>query len=335
MPPGTDVCSKCSENFIVNTKYVQCDFCMNYLHTDCVRIKDQFIKFKQECANIKWYCNTCLEYINKLNKNTINKEEKIDRVLRQTTKIVKWIEQEHHESKKPSWAEVVKNNNKVEPLIIKPKNQDQECGTTKNVLSQNVNPADLAVTITKVKSAAQGSLIIHCNDKKDVDKLRIKTQNELGNEYEIKTGKFINPRIKIVNIRETDFKSEDEFITKFCKQNLMDQEDVHCLKLIRKYTTSHSKKNLCNIILELDKDQFAYLTEKARVQGTVSIGWNIYKFYNFVSVLRCFKCWQYGHRAGNCTKIEVCPLCNGDHNKDSCVKMTNLNALIASMHLKC
>lgn len=107
-----------------------------------------------------------------------------------------------------------------------------------------MNPADHAVTITKVKTAAQRSPIIHYNDEKDANKLRIKTQNELGNEYEINTGKFINLRIKIVNIREADFGNEDEFITKFCKQNLMSQK-----------------------------------TEKARIQGTVSIGWNIHKFF--------------------------------------------------------
>lgn len=36
----------------------------------------------------------------------------------------------------------------------------------------------------------------------------MKTQNELGNDYEIRTGKRLNPKIKIMNVNEDQYYNE-------------------------------------------------------------------------------------------------------------------------------
>lgn len=59
MPPGADVCLKCSDNFIVNTKSICCKLCKSLYHTQCVQVKDAWQKIFGECKNVLWLCDPC------------------------------------------------------------------------------------------------------------------------------------------------------------------------------------------------------------------------------------------------------------------------------------
>ncbi|XP_045466638.1 uncharacterized protein LOC123675334 [Harmonia axyridis] len=61
MSMSTDVCVKCSDNFIVNNKTIECKICKCIVHAACVYIKDSWLKGFSENANIKWLCDLCNE----------------------------------------------------------------------------------------------------------------------------------------------------------------------------------------------------------------------------------------------------------------------------------
>ena len=78
-----------------------------------------------------------------------------------------------------------------------------------------------------------------------------------------------------------------------------------------------TKKNsrLQNVILEVSVDVFRILQSNKRE----FFDWDCYPVYEYVSVLRCFKCWKYGHKAANCRQEHiVCPLCNKNHSSENC-----------------
>ncbi|CAD6229613.1 GSCOCG00012116001-RA-CDS, partial [Cotesia congregata] len=52
--------------------------------------------------------------------------------------------------------------------------------------------------------------------------------------------------------------------------------------------------------------------------GRVRWGWNKYKAYNYVNVIRCYKCWGFDHIANKCVKEQTCRLCAGNHHETSC-----------------
>lgn len=61
MSMSTDVCVKCSDNFIVNNKTIECKICKCIVHAACVYIKDSWLKGFSENTNIKWLCDLCNE----------------------------------------------------------------------------------------------------------------------------------------------------------------------------------------------------------------------------------------------------------------------------------
>lgn len=311
MSPGTHVCAVCSDNFIVNSKCIKCDNCESVYHLVCIKVKDQLMKLKQESNNVMWFCNDCLqEVVIKLKKPVDDFNEKAKVVIEKTEKLINLIQKQQQ----PMYSEVVKNRNNVEPLIIKPKKLNQNSTITKNVLEQKISPADIAASISKVKQASHGCVVVHCEDKKSLENLKTKTQDKLGKDYVITTGKMLNPKIKIVNVKEEQLKDVKDFVINVANQNLPD-DLKDGIQFVRKFKTQKNINETCNVILELSTEQYNFLRNK---RDHLYIGWNSYRYFEFISVLRCFKCWKFGHQADKCSGDNTCPMCNKNHKKDEC-----------------
>lgn len=59
MANDVPICQRCSDNFVVSVKYIQCKNCVKQYHPSCVNIKDAFNKFINECDNLFWFCDDC------------------------------------------------------------------------------------------------------------------------------------------------------------------------------------------------------------------------------------------------------------------------------------
>uniref|UniRef100_A0A6P7FJI1 Uncharacterized protein LOC114330961 n=1 Tax=Diabrotica virgifera virgifera TaxID=50390 RepID=A0A6P7FJI1_DIAVI len=172
MSGGGRSCAVCSDNFIVNTKLVKCDFCCECYHTNCAKVKDQFLKLKQDADNFMWFCNNCLPKVRVFTSGRGDlSNSKHEELIERTSKLINLLESSDSlPSNKPSyasWSDVVKKN-KTEPLIIKPKNLNQNSSVTKSVLSQKVDPNNINVALTEVKQGFQSKLMIHCQDKQSL-----------------------------------------------------------------------------------------------------------------------------------------------------------------------
>ncbi|KAL3275165.1 hypothetical protein HHI36_019935 [Cryptolaemus montrouzieri] len=122
-----------------------------------------------------------------------------------------------------------------------------------------------------------------------------KTEDELGQEYEVRTGKLWRPKIKIINVQDEDLINEEQFVANIAKQNLPDimRNDI---KFVRKYKTAKNKKNTFDVILEVSADQYNYISNK---KDSLFVHWHKYRYSDSICVLRCLQCWKYGHRAIN------------------------------------
>ena len=61
MAGDLDVCNVCSDNFIVNSKFIKCECCENKFYLLCVAVKDSWQKTSTEHPNIFWFCDDCKE----------------------------------------------------------------------------------------------------------------------------------------------------------------------------------------------------------------------------------------------------------------------------------
>nr|CAH7768442.1 unnamed protein product [Callosobruchus chinensis] len=137
---------------------------------------------------------------------------KTNEILEKTGKLIKLLESTNTiPGEKQTFSDVLKSK----PLIIKPKNADQDSSTTKSVLAQKIVPADIDVVVAEVKHGSHGRLMIHCQDEKSLEKLKINAARELGDEYEVKVGKLINPKIKLLNVKEDDVTNVPQFLKHF------------------------------------------------------------------------------------------------------------------------
>lgn len=213
---------------------------------------------------------------------------------------------------KKSWADVVQSR-KPQPLVIKPKNSDQNSSLTKTVLEEKLNPADIAISVHKIKSTAQGGIAIQCNDESSLEKLQNVAKAKLADNYNISVPKGIAPKIIVYNVPNNAVDNMDEFTDKVLRQNCRSDCTQAFLKFNHKYIP-RNKRNF-NVVMEVDVTNFKELVER----GRIFVGWGSYRIEEYVHVLRCYKCWRYGHRASACSqKNETCPLCNGEHRSNAC-----------------
>lgn len=82
-----------------------------------------------------------------------------------------------------------------------------------------------------------------------------------------------------------------------------------------KLTKNAKWKNSASIaIVEVDACTFERLITK----GKVNVGWDRCKVFEAISVLRCFKCWSYGHKFDECKESLCCPRCADSHEVKDC-----------------
>lgn len=298
-------CLLCSDNFIVNKKCITCNFCDNKYHLHCVKVKDQLYKSVGENKNFLWFCDTCIPNISSKLK-TQSKEDLIEKTLENTQKILSVLNEKTHcanVEERKLYSEVLNNN-----LIIKPK-INQNSKITKTEVIQKINPTDISASIRNVKEINNGRVIISCEDKKSLEILKNQAENELRENYLVET---VNrkPQIKVTGIEECTLNDEN-FVKSIKMQNLLNEQSD--LKIVHKYKSA--KNNTYNVILEVEGDVFNNIIKK----GRLFIGWRSYAVYEYVSVLRCFNCWRYGHKIDKCTNKKTCPICNGsDCVKEKC-----------------
>ncbi|CAH1986084.1 unnamed protein product, partial [Acanthoscelides obtectus] len=60
MASNADSCDSCKDNFVVNSKYIECSICEGRYHTVCVSVKDSWLKLFSDWVNFSWSCDKCI-----------------------------------------------------------------------------------------------------------------------------------------------------------------------------------------------------------------------------------------------------------------------------------
>lgn len=211
-------------------------------------------------------------------------------------------------------AHKVGNNN--EPvIIIKPKN-NQESQITKSEIKKKVNPSDMSVGISMVKECKHGAIVIGCENREGLGKLKSSITEQLGSNYNISQTKLKKPRVKVFNVEKVDTENDNELFQKIFNQNDIKQQ-VKCndVKMSVIFKKDCINKRECNVIIETDPALHKVLIEKEKI----NIGWKRCRVENYVSVVRCFNCSRYGHMKAECkSETPVCPFCMEDHVLQEC-----------------
>src|SRR5580765_111126 len=77
---------------------------------------------------------------------------------------------------------------------------------------------------------------------------------------------------------------------------------------------SKVRSNKGSLILEVDEMTHELMLKRIKI----NIGWNKCPVFEYYNVKRCYKCWGFRHIAKNCSKLDTCHKCAGNHLTNDC-----------------
>ena len=156
-----------------------------------------------------------------------------------------------------------------------------------------------------MRPAKDGSVVIRCRDKEVADKIKDNLESQLGNEYTANIPKKRCPQLKVIGI-ESGY-DENTLLEAIKNQNKSFVSDVK-VKILKKMVNKYFA------ILECDPVTFRNVMS----MSSLSIGFKECPAYEFVSVIRCYRCCQYNHLIRDCPNNEVCGKCSRTHATKDC-----------------
>lgn len=319
-----EVCPKCNLTVKASDSIACGSVCGKKIHMTCARLTKGNVALIEENENVTFTCDSC----KKCDMNAIAmKLDAVIRIMRDMNDKLITVEGRntemweqmcemkenktmgsqdvmHAKEKQVLYADAVKDTKRK--IVVKPK-QDQEVNMTMNDIQSNVDSAKIPFSaIEKMKG---GAVIIHCNDKNGSDELTSAIGHKLGEKYSTEEMAPKRPKIRITGV---DSSIDQSLIG----EQLMKQSDCLAdgdLKIL-KITADRTNANRLTIITELNQVSFM---ETMKVKK-VNIQWERCNVVEHYSVLRCYKCWGFGHMKKECKNDIACGKCGGSHETVTC-----------------
>lgn len=305
-------CYRCDDTATEADSF-KCDgVCDRNVHAKCVGFTKTVFKAYTDMPNLYYVCDDCngetLKMINKkllVIMNTINvydersvrNENKLDSLCEEI-KQMKSVNnnkcvnlnnvQTADQRVKPTYADQVKRS-KNSVIFIKPKN-DQNGKKTENDFKNSVDPC--AVNVNKIQKGPKGGLAVICENNDDCSEIEKIVNEKLGDDYTVNKQVECAYKLKIVGIG--DDLSENEIVESLKGQNEF-LKDVD-ITVLSKYNVKRNKS--INVIIKVEETAF----NKCMDIGFVKIKWSKCRVFESLSIMVCYKCQGYNHRADICQK---------------------------------
>lgn len=332
---------------------IVCKYCEKVFHAKCAQIPNNLISFFVSNENYLWFCDVCVSiasYSIKVHKcigalythceqmeNELKlQSSKIDALksVIEANKVQQSVTQRAN-TRKRTFASVVSDNyvstpvttnnvyqsakrtrndqpvkqrNSREPILIVKPNPEVDKASVTNNIKRVLNP--ISDPIKGMHETSNGNIVITCKTYDDVSAMKQKLSS-MSNVCEINERTKVLPTIKLVGISEYNESQSADFIQKLRVQNELPIDshvELLSVKEIkdRKYYTAY---------IRADVTTYELIMQKKRLY----VGWDSVKCYQYVNVLRCFKCSSFGHIAEKCDAMnQVCPRCSEDHDIKDC-----------------
>lgn len=194
------------------------------------------------------------------------------------------------------------------------------------VLKGKVNPAEIKVGITSLKTLRDGRVIIEASSRNEINLLGDKIREECAETLAVSMQTLRKPRMIILNT-PTEITPENILETLTQQNPEVTTEGGNIVPKFC-YTT---KRGTRNIVIEVNSE-----TRKRLLHNKVKLGWTLCKVDDYLVAKRCFRCSRYNHTHKECKGEEVCPLCTGNHKLKECNAETSehkcINCLTYNKH---
>lgn len=335
------ICKLCEKKFKDTEELLICNGpCNKKVHSKCVGFTATTLKFYKECDNLLYECDLCQsnpikmmnesvkkllsfmcifnERINRqeiysesmfkhfdcLNNNFIELKGEIKGEIKIITESVTTTM--NKSCKTITYSDTLKTNVAEPVVLVKPK-KIQKCSDTRDDLNNKVIQNDNS--IESVNNIPYGGIEIKCRSNDELSKIQEKVTRKLGENYNIVVPKLHYPKIKVTNMSE---KLTDTEIIDCIKSQNIDIRDAE-IKVLSVYEIKNTES--FGSIIEIDTKSYSDIMKL----GKVKIGMNNCNVYDFVNVMRCYRCCGYNHKSNTCKNKLACLRCGGEHVIKDCV----------------
>lgn len=188
---------------------------------------------------------------------------------------------------------------KAKQVILKMSNR-KEADRVKEILLRNVDIKE-KVKINTPRRRRNRILILSVDPSIDEDEVRKEVRRILDESVPDKLTKGLAQKLATTKLDPA---------TKTVLEELYGETSLD-FQIIKKITT---KQNRVNWLIDVNTEGRDLLLSKKRI----CLDFERYRVVEFVSIIRCFKCQQFGHHAGICKSIQHCVRCAGNHSIDQC-----------------
>lgn len=322
------LCELCKDTKTKET--FNCDGCKKPVCKQCGNLSSSEIKVLelQRGRVMKFHCPKCRNFETftlfqevLVSKNSIieSKDEIIKLLKEQLEELNNKCNLANTQVQDKSYAYIARKQNISNPnttinipnLIVKPKN-GQSTKEIQTNIKDKLSPSDLNIGINNIRATKNGSVVIKCPSKRDIDELKQAAETIFKNDYDLITTKMRKPRVKIAGYIGKN-KTEGEILNCIRKQNswIEDSEE-----LIISYIKQKRNKE-ATIFAECS----ASLFHKFMNIKKVCIEWQRYPVYEDLSITKCFNCQGFYHKNVTCKNKKVCEYCSDDHDISECQKI--------------
>jgi len=192
-------------------------------------------------------------------------------------------------------------------LFVKSKN-NQSVEYTRTLLKSKVDPTQLKVGISALKTLKNGQILVESDNKSDLEEVNKRISEACGGELEGYIPTLKNPRLIVFNV------PEDITLENVAQAIVLQNSDL-CLNesdIKPKFVFEDRRKHK-NLVIEVNSE-----TRKRLMDRKIKIGWHVCNSTDYLNVTRCYKCCKYNHRATECFGEITCPHCAQNHKMHEC-----------------
>lgn len=177
---------------------------------------EQILKIVQEIKNTRVSRNEIRKIVDEaIGAEVQNLRQEIEDIKKTLLKI------NNNQSKEKqngitSYSEATKAKRSESILIVKPKGQ-QESETTKNTVLEKIKIKTLPIGVSRLTKGNNGTIIIGCENGKEVEKLKTSVETTIGKDFETIIPRQKQPKIKIIGIDKEEMELTDELIVQTIK----------------------------------------------------------------------------------------------------------------------
>lgn len=329
------ICGSCNGSINSRRPGIFCCTCKKQFHSHCVSNSDDLPNLLNNIRGLSWKCDDCVNSFISINKSDVETtikeqfqtaisdlkatfESFVSNFLQSVeSKLQPVLAKQQPGSsstftgpKRLNYAQIARN--KAQPgVIIKPKDNRQECSKTKSDVVKEICPADSNIQLSKLRTVKEGGLLLGCKNANDNRKLKEMVQQRMSNSYDVVEVHGINPRIRIVGVSR---KLEEQKLLdtiRRCNRDIF--SDTSTCSLIKFWPTKKDK-DIFQATLQVDRCTY----EKAFEFGNLFVDLDCCNVFDAIEVLRCFNCNEFHHSSNNCKNSVSCPRCGQNHKVQEC-----------------